>query len=126
MNTNMNSPKTMVMCKSGRLDCIARAFLNGTRKVILCIMSEVKNPGLSAKTDEIWVGKTDDVQEVEKCVREFKPDFVVIGPEEPLAAAVVDKLRELGIPAVGPTRALAQLETSKSFTRELLGKHDIP
>jgi phosphoribosylamine--glycine ligase len=116
--------KAMAICKSGRLHALAEALLNG--KTSLCIMSEVSNPGLSAMTKEIWVGKTDDVAEVEKCVRAFKPDFVVIGPEEPLAAGVVDKLRKLGIPAVGPAQKLAQLETSKSFTRELLARHNIP
>jgi phosphoribosylamine-glycine ligase len=43
-----------------------------------------------------------------------------VGTEEPLAAGVVDELRKFGIPSVGPTQKLAQLETSKSFTRELL------
>jgi phosphoribosylamine--glycine ligase len=55
-----------------------------------------------------------------------KPDFVVIGPEEPLAAGIVDDLAKIGIASVGPTRDLAKLEASKSFTRELLQKHSIP
>ena len=55
-----------------------------------------------------------------------RPDFVVVGPEEPLAAGIVDDLAEIGIPSVGPTRKLAQLEASKSLTRDLLRKHSIP
>ena len=58
-----------------------------------------------------------------------KPDFVVNGPEETLAMGkgVVDLLRdEFGIPCIGPTKRLAQLEASKSFTRQLLAKHGIP
>jgi phosphoribosylamine--glycine ligase len=58
--------------------------------------------------------------------REENPDFVIVGPEEPLADGIVDSLQELGIPCVGPTRSLARLESSKAFTRELLKKHNIP
>ena len=58
-----------------------------------------------------------------------RPDFVVNGPEETLAfgRGVVDLLREeFGIPCIGPTKRLAQLEASKAFTRRLLAKHGIP
>lgn len=57
---------------------------------------------------------------------EKRPDFVVVGPEEPLAEGVVDRLNEIGIPCVGPTQSLARLESSKSFTRDLLSEFDIP
>jgi len=46
-------------------------------------------------------------------------DFVVIGPEAPLAAGVADDLRDAGILAFGPSRAAAQLESSKAFTKEI-------
>lgn len=58
--------------------------------------------------------------------RQFKPDFVVVGPEEPLAEGVVDELAKLGIPCIGPTRSLARLESSKAFTRHLLAEFGIP
>jgi phosphoribosylamine---glycine ligase len=115
------------MCKSGRLDAMAEALRNSASPVILYILSELNNPGLAAKAERvIHPVKTDDRDEVARIVREINPDFVLIGPEEPLAAGVVDELRKIGIPCAGPTRKLAQLETSKSFTRELLTKHDIP
>lgn len=46
-------------------------------------------------------------------------DFVIVGPEAPLAAGVVDMLRNVGILAFGPTQAAAQLEASKTFTKEV-------
>ncbi|MBY4893098.1 phosphoribosylamine--glycine ligase [Rhodobacteraceae bacterium N5(2021)] len=46
-------------------------------------------------------------------------DFVIVGPEAPLAAGVVDMLRNAGILAFGPTAAAAQLEASKTFTKEV-------
>ena len=46
-------------------------------------------------------------------------DFVIIGPEAPLAAGVADRLREAGIAVFGPSRAATRLEASKSFTKEI-------
>jgi len=46
-------------------------------------------------------------------------DFVIIGPEAPLAAGVADRLREAGILTFGPSQAAAQLEASKAFTKEI-------
>ncbi|WP_224815737.1 phosphoribosylamine--glycine ligase [Hasllibacter sp. MH4015] len=46
-------------------------------------------------------------------------DFVIVGPEAPLAAGVVDMLRDAGFLAFGPTRDAAQLEASKTFTKEV-------
>ncbi|MEL6522731.1 MAG: phosphoribosylamine--glycine ligase [Pseudomonadota bacterium] len=46
-------------------------------------------------------------------------DFVIVGPEAPLGAGVADRLREAGIAVFGPSAAAAQLETSKSFTKEI-------
>lgn len=121
-------PTTIALiCKSGRLDAMAEALCNSASPVVLYILSEVNNPGLAAKAKRvIHPAKTDDRHAVAKIVRGINPDFVLIGPEEPLAAGVVDELRNLGIPSVGPTQKLAQLETSKSFTRELLTEYDIP
>ncbi len=53
-------------------------------------------------------------------------DFVVVGPEEPLANGLVDRLQEAGIRAFGPSAAAAQLEASKIFCKSLLQKYNIP
>ena len=119
--------KILVICKSGRLDCAVDAFYRSAHPNDIYVLSEVKNPSLSAKAVEVCqVPKTDDKAVVRAYAERIRPDFVFIGPEEPLAAGVVDVLRELGIPAIGPTQSLARIETSKSFARELLQKYDIP
>tara|TARA_R110002020_G_scaffold400596_6_gene610755 strand:+ start:7299 stop:8564 length:1266 start_codon:yes stop_codon:yes gene_type:complete len=46
-------------------------------------------------------------------------DFVIVGPEAPLAAGVADRLREAGILVFGPSKAAAALEASKAFTKEI-------
>lgn len=53
-------------------------------------------------------------------------DFVVIGPEAPLAAGVADHLRSAGLKVFGPSAAAAQLEASKSFTKKICDAADAP
>lgn len=53
-------------------------------------------------------------------------DFVVVGPEAPLVAGVVDRLEAAGIRCFGPTAAAAVLEGSKGFTKDLCARHGIP
>ncbi|MDQ0505225.1 phosphoribosylamine--glycine ligase [Xanthobacter agilis] len=53
-------------------------------------------------------------------------EFVVVGPEAPLVAGLVDRLEAAGIPAFGPTAAAARLEGSKLFTKELCKANGIP
>lgn len=116
----------MVICKSGRLDCAVEAFYRSAHPKEIYVLSEVNNPSLSAKAVEVHkVARTDDKEVVRAYAEKIRSDFVFIGPEEPLAAGVVDALRDIGIPAIGPTQSLARIETSKSFTRDLLQKHDI-
>ncbi len=55
-----------------------------------------------------------------------KVDFVVVGPDAAVAAGVVDDLNAAGFKAFGPTRAAAQLESSKNFTKELCRDNNIP
>jgi len=52
-------------------------------------------------------------------------DLTIVGPEAPLVAGIADLFAERGLTIYGPTQAAARLEGSKSFTRELLRKHDI-
>ncbi len=52
--------------------------------------------------------------------------LVVIGPEDPLAAGVADRLREAGLAVFGPAQAAARLESSKAFAKEFMRRHRIP
>ncbi|MGR3616835.1 MAG: phosphoribosylamine--glycine ligase [Paracoccaceae bacterium] len=59
-------------------------------------------------------------------VEENAIDFVIIGPEAPLAEGVADRLREAGILVFGPSEAAARLEASKSFTKEICDAANAP
>ena len=52
--------------------------------------------------------------------------LTVVGPEAPLAAGVVDLFRARGLRVFGPTKAAAQLESSKAFAKEFMRRHKIP
>src|SRR6202051_1952209 len=56
----------------------------------------------------------------------IQPDLTIVGPELPLLLGVVDEFTRRGWRTFGPTRAAAQLETSKSFAKEFLQRHHIP
>lgn len=108
---------------SGRLDCIAETIRRSKRTEIF-ILTNMSNLGLAAK-GFVTLGPTDDPEFVAEWAEKHRSgDYTVaiISNEEPLAAGVADALNKIGIPTVGPTKALAQIESSKSFTRKLL--HD--
>jgi phosphoribosylamine---glycine ligase len=58
--------------------------------------------------------------------RRERVDLVVIGPEDPLANGVADRLREAGLAVFGPGQAAARLEGSKAFARDFMARHRIP
>lgn len=70
-----------------------------------------------------------DVKSLESLVavaQQVQPDLTIIGPELPLTLGVVDEFQRRGWPTFGPTRAAAQLESSKSFAKEFMQRHRIP
>ncbi len=68
----------------------------------------------------------DDIAGLVALAQREKVEFVVVGPEVPLALGLADRLIAAGIPVYGPKAAGARLEASKIFTKQLLLKHKIP
>lgn len=83
------------------------------------------NPGIAKIADCVDLA-IDDPAAVTAFARANDIDLVVVGPEAPLVAGVVDALRAAGIAAFGPTAAAAQLEASKGFTKDLARAAGIP
>lgn len=67
-----------------------------------------------------------DLDAVLQLCRDEHIDFVVVGPEAPLVAGLVDHLEAAGFACFGPTKAAAQLEGSKGFMKDLCARHGIP
>ncbi|MGB3540418.1 MAG: phosphoribosylamine--glycine ligase [Mesorhizobium sp.] len=83
------------------------------------------NPGIAREAELVALDAADHAAVAAFC-REKKIDLVVVGPEAPLVAGLTDDLRAAGIRVFGPSKAAAQLEGSKGFTKDLCAKYGIP
>jgi phosphoribosylamine--glycine ligase len=83
------------------------------------------NAGIAREAECVPLDITDHSAVIDFCKRN-SVDFVVVGPETPLAAGIVDDLAIAGIKAFGPSKLAAQLEGSKGFTKDLCSEFDIP
>jgi phosphoribosylamine--glycine ligase len=83
------------------------------------------NAGIAAEARTVDLDP-EDVVAVVAAAREIKPELVVVGPEAPLVAGVVDALVAAGIRCFGPTAAAAELEGSKAFCKEIMAAAGIP
>ncbi|MEI6137592.1 MAG: phosphoribosylamine--glycine ligase, partial [Chloroflexota bacterium] len=77
------------------------------------------NPGTAMYGENVDVRAT-DLGGIVALAQRIHADLVVVGPEDPLAAGLVDRLEAAGIPAFGPSGAAAQLEASKAFAKNLM------
>ena len=84
------------------------------------------NPGIAELCDEIIIDDINNPQNAGRYAKEINATLAIIGPENPLANGVSDILWDLGIPTIGPKKNLAQIEVSKSFTRNLQKTYQIP
>jgi phosphoribosylamine--glycine ligase len=83
------------------------------------------NPGIAAHARCVAVN-AGDVDALVTLARDARVDAVIVGPEAPLAAGLVDRLRAARIPAFGPTAAAARIETSKAFAKALMTRAGVP
>jgi phosphoribosylamine--glycine ligase len=83
------------------------------------------NAGIAQDAECVALDVTDHAAVIDFC-KAHKVDLVVVGPEAPLAAGIVDDLAAAGIKAFGPSRAASQLESSKGFTKDICKASAIP
>ena len=83
------------------------------------------NAGIAQEAECVALDVADHPAVIAFC-KENKVDFVVVGPEAPLAAGIVDDLAAAGIKAFGPSKAAARLEGSKGFTKDICKANNIP
>ncbi len=83
------------------------------------------NAGIAREAELVAIDPADHAAVIAFCMERLI-DLVVVGPEEPLCAGIVDDLEAAGIKTFGPTRAAARLEGSKGFTKELCKANNIP
>jgi phosphoribosylamine--glycine ligase len=119
-------PNILLIGNGAREHALAEAIARSEQKPRLFSFMKTNNPGIASLSKKIRLGAYSDLDAITVFAIENKIEFAVIGPEDPLNNGVVDTLSQIGIPAVGPTKSLARLETSKSFTRNLVSKYNIP
>jgi phosphoribosylamine--glycine ligase len=83
------------------------------------------NPGIARHAQCVALHATDHGAVLDFCAAE-RIGLVVVGPEAPLVDGLTDALRGAGVPVFGPSKAAAQLEGSKGFTKDLCARADIP
>lgn len=118
--------RVLLVGKDARTDAIAAACEAGPSRPELFALAGLRSPGLLARCAEVRIGSLTDVEWLAARTAEIDPDLAIVGPEEPLEAGYVDRLEEMGVPAFGPPRDLARIESSKSWARRLLDEHGIP
>lgn len=116
----------LLVGSGAREHAIARALKKSSHNSNLYCFGNGHNPGIQEVSAGYAVGKLNDVAAIVAFAKANTIDWAIVGPEQPLSVGVADALALQGIPCVGPTKQLAQIETSKSFTRDLVAKYKIP
>ncbi|MDF1501591.1 phosphoribosylamine--glycine ligase [Roseisolibacter sp. H3M3-2] len=89
------------------------------------IVAAPGNPGIAQLGRCVPVAAS-DVEALVALAESERPDWTLVGPEAPLAAGIVDRFRERGLPIFGPTAAAAEIETSKAFAKQLMVDAGVP
>ncbi|NJE00500.1 phosphoribosylamine--glycine ligase [Thermococcus sp. JdF3] len=116
--------KVLLVGGGGRENAIGEALVRSGAE--LYVVSKHRNPGLARLAKDYGLARETDIEKVIELARGWGIELAFIGPEAPLERGIVDALEEKGIPAVGPTREAAQLETNKAFARAFMEKYEIP
>lgn len=115
----------LIVGSGAREHALAKALNASVRKPHLYCYGTSNNPGLAQKTKAYRVGDISKVVEVTAQAVLWQIDLAIIGPEAPLEQGLADAFIACDIAVVGPKKQLAQIETSKTFARDLMKKYSI-
>ncbi|MBU4031633.1 MAG: phosphoribosylamine--glycine ligase [Candidatus Thermoplasmatota archaeon] len=116
--------RVLIVGGGAREHCIARKLKEDGAELYTSMNN--LNPGLARLSTEVLRVSDTEISSIVEWSKNKDIKMAVIGPEAPLGKGIVDELVKVGIPSVGPSKTCARLETSKSFTRNLLEKYNIP
>lgn len=116
--------RVLLVGAGGRESAIGEALVRGGAE--LYVVAKHSNPGLKRMAQDYGLARETDIPKVMQFAEKWGVDMAFIGPEAPLERGIVDVLEESGIPAVGPSKEAARLETNKAFARMIMEKYKIP
>ncbi len=117
--------KVLLIGSGAREHAIASCLKLAKEEVELFVFGSSLNPGLQELSADYKVGPLKSNTAMVSFASLAKVDLAMVGPENPLAEGIVDVLGQIGVPCIGPIKQLAQIETSKSFARDLLTEYKI-
>ncbi|MFA6523367.1 MAG: phosphoribosylamine--glycine ligase [Candidatus Peribacteraceae bacterium] len=117
--------RILLLASTAREHAIAETLARSRHKPEIIALCTSDNPGIRQYASRMEVGSLLDFPKMLALAKETKPDFAFIGPDDPIGAGAADALAEIGIMSVAPKKSLARIESSKGFTRTLLGNLDI-
>ena len=115
--------KVLVVGGGGREHALAWKLAQSTKVQAVYVAPGNGGTALDARLENIAIT---DVQKLREWAALEKIALTVVGPEQPLAAGIVDEFRAHGLRVFGPTKAAAQLESSKAFSKAFMKRHGIP
>lgn len=118
--------KILLIGSGAREHALAKCLIKSKQKVALYCFSNSTNPGIKKLCKDYFLGDLLDVNLIAETAKKNQISFAIIGPEAPLEIGLADVLWANNIAVIGPKKNLAQIETSKNFTRDLLRKYNIP
>ncbi|HEY1685966.1 MAG TPA: phosphoribosylamine--glycine ligase [Tepidisphaeraceae bacterium] len=116
--------KTLLIGSGGREHALAWKLADSPR--VSALYALPGNPGTAQFADNVPRIDVNDFARIEKFVAQNKIEFVVIGPEDPLAGGLTDVLQKKGVKVFGPNKDAAQIEADKWFAKELMRQQSIP
>jgi phosphoribosylamine--glycine ligase len=119
-----DAPRVLVVGAGGREHALVRALTRSPRAPH--VLAAPGNAGIARDGVECLPIGVNDLAALTAAAREHRIDLVVVGPEAPLVAGLVDMLGEAGIRAFGPSSAAARIEGSKSYAKELMREVGVP
>lgn len=117
--------KFLLIGSGAREHALAKALHRSQTMPMIYCCGTSNNPGIRAIACDYWVGDLNNHSVLLQKAQEWGIDIAIIGPEAPLEQGLADRFWAQGIATVGPKKKLAQIETSKAFTRDLLKKYHI-
>ena len=115
--------KVLVVGGGGREHALAWKLAQSPKLRVVYVAPGNGGTALDARLENINIT---DIHELRAWAATEKIALTVVGPEQPLAAGIVDEFRRHGLRVFGPTQAAAQLESSKAFSKAFMMRHHIP